>query len=192
MVGKRLLQQGQDMGKNTENGMDKGIDSGMRRKDLVRNLSHSQKGWSRDGTTAFYIETLAILVVFTIVTVVLVNGFVLARKLSREAGVLTDAVHLAENAAEMAAASDSGEMLFEMLDEAGNAFVLDQENRTDGSVYCAEYDSYRMPAADGIYHVNVSWLPQEDGLVRSVVEVYWDKETEPVYRLETAIYTGDS
>ncbi len=138
---------------------------------------------------AFYIETLALLVVFTAVTAVLATGFLLAGKLSQKAAVLTKAVHLAENAAEMASASTSGEMLFRLLDE-GNACVLTEAADVSRSTYRAKYDADMAPAADGIFSLDISWMPEEDGLTKSAIAVYWDDGTEPVYTLELALYTG--
>lgn len=150
------------MGKGTENGADRGI--------------------------AFYIETLALLTVFTAVIVVLVNSFFSAGRLSRKATVLSKAVHLAESAAEMVSSSESGDMLFGLLDENGNASVLETADGVSGSVYRAKYDEDLVPAADGIFYVDVSWAPEEGGLVRSTIDVYSGDGTEPVYALELAAY----
>lgn len=135
-----------------------------------------------------YIEILALLAVFTAVMVVLVNGFLSAGRLSREATVLSKAVHLAENAAEIALASESGEMLFGLLDENGNACALEGTDDASRSVYRAKYDADMMPAPDGIFAVDVSWMPGEGGMARSTVNVYCNGGAEPVYALELAAY----
>lgn len=176
------------MERGAKNRADKGIEGSVRRKNLIGNLSRGAKECKQDGAAAFYIETFALLAVFTAVTVLLVNGFLLAGKLSREAGVLSGAVHLAENAAEMVAASDSGEMLFGLLNEAGNASVLEAAEGGLGNVYRAEYDSDTMPESGGIFYADVSWIPDQDGLVRSTIDVYWNNGAEPVYTLELAVY----
>lgn len=140
-------------------------------------------------STVFYIEVFALLAVFVAVIVVLMNGFSSAERLSREAAALSCAVHLAENAAEMASASKSGDMLFNLLDENGNAFVL--EEGVSRSIYRARYDEDMMPAADGIFCVDVSWLLEDGGMAKSAVAVYLNGGDEPVYELELGIYIGD-
>ena len=47
--------------------------------------------------TAFYIEALLLVAAFTMVILVLTRVFAWAGQLGREAGILTKAVHLAEN-----------------------------------------------------------------------------------------------
>lgn len=177
------------MDRGTGNGADRGAEKKTGQRALARNLGGV--GWrGLDGVRVFYLESLTLLVVFTAVTVVLVSAFASAGRISGEAGVLSGAVHLAENAAEMAAASDSGEKLFGLLNEAGNASVLEASDGASRSVYRARYDSNTMPADEGIFCVDVSWSPERDGLVRSTVNVYWDDGTEPVYALDLAVYIG--
>lgn len=180
------------MKKDMDMGMDRDVDTGGRpdgrRKSLVKKLSRGAGRQGLDGTGAFYIETLVLLAVFTIVTVVLVRAFVLSRELSAEAGVLTKAVHLAENAAEAVAASDSGEMLFALLNEAGNVQVLEGTDQASGRIYRAAYDADGKPDAGGVFWVEVSWVQKEGGLVESEVKVYWEDVTDPVYTLETAVF----
>lgn len=176
------------MENNTEKNTDRDMKKRRRYKSLVRNLKRGPKKRKKDGTAAFYIETLVLLALFTVIAVVLVNGFLAARRLSMEAEMLSGAVHLAENAAEMAAASDSGEMLLSLLDENGNACVLEQADSAGRSVYRAKYDADRMPAANGIFYVDVSWVPEKDGLVKCTVAVYRDNRADPLYTLNTAVY----
>lgn len=141
--------------------------------------------------SAFYIETLALLAVFAMVTVILVKGFVLADRLSRKAEALSKAVHLAENAAEMAAASDSGEMFLDLLNENGNACALEAADALC-SAYRAEYDAEMMPAKEGAFRLEVSRSLEQGGLVRSAIKVYWDDAAEPVYALDLAVYAKES
>ena len=145
-----------------------------------------------DRGIAFYIEALALLTVFTAVIVVLMNGFSSARKLSTKAAVLSKAVHLAENAAEMASSSKSGEMLFDLLNENGNASALEEAGDDLRSIYRAKYDEDMMPEADGTFCVDVSWMPEAGGMAKSEISVYWNGSTEPVYALELGIYIGNA
>lgn len=145
-------------------------------------------GKKADGSIVFYIEALVLLAVFTAVITVLMNGFSSAEKLSRKAASLSCAVHLAQNAAEMASASKSGDMLFGMLDENGNACVIEED--ASRAIYSARYDEAMMPAADGIFRVDVSWAPKEGGMAESKISVYRNDGDEPLYALELGIYIG--
>lgn len=160
---------------------------GNRDKNLIGNPGISKAAWRQDGTTVLFIETLALLAIFIIVTVILVNGFLFAGKLSKDAESLSKAVHLAENTAEMVSASKSGEMLFSLLNENGNASVLEQ----GGGVYRAMYDADMNPAADGIFYADVSWAPEQNSLVRSTVNIYRKDGAEPIYSLDLAVYIND-
>ena len=77
--------------------------------------------------TAFYLETLILIIVFIGVILVLVRVFGISREKSETARLLTGAVSLSENAAEAVAASASPEEAAALLNENGNAVVLDAE-----------------------------------------------------------------
>lgn len=141
-----------------------------------------------DKHIAFYIETLVLLAVFALVAVVLAKGFLLAERLSKEAEELSKAVHLAENAAEMAAASKSGETLFELLNEKENAYVLKESDDGLHNVYRANYDTDMMPAKDGIFYVEISWDAEKKNLAKSTVSVCRSDRKEPLYTLDLAVY----
>ena len=71
--------------------------------------------------TAFYLETLLMIVVFISIILVLTRVFGSARVQSVEAKQLTSAVTLAQNTAEAVSASRSPEELLQILNEDGNA-----------------------------------------------------------------------
>ncbi len=169
-----------------ENGAEKDIARIAGRKNPIRDLGNSQAAQKPNAAMTLFIETLALLAVFTVVTVVLVKGFLFAGKLSREAGSLSKAVHLAENAAEMVSASKSGEMLFSLLNENGNAHISGQTD--DSCIYRASYDADMNPAAGGVFYAEVSWEPGQNGLVKSTVTVYRNDEAEALYSLDLAVY----
>lgn len=171
-------------------------ENGSRRKD---------KNWKRH-STAFYMEALALVAVFTVVILVLTKVFALSGQMSARARLLTCAVHLAENAAEAVSASDSPQTLYELLDEGGNVRIYQGMTSRDASfqsidipfsaeergMVCAWYDREMNPLQEGEFRVDISWLPDEadgsGGLVKSMIAVYWKDGTEPVYLLETAVY----
>lgn len=149
---------------------------------MGKGRKNKAKGIAFQKGIAFYIETFALFAVFAAAAVVLARGFVLAGKLSRDARALSNAVHLAENAAEMASASESGEMLFGLLNENGNVGEIEE------GVYRARYDADMLPSADGIYSVDVSWNKEEGRLVKCAISVYQNGEAEPLYALDLTLY----
>lgn len=176
------------MGKSIENRVEKNISHAISRRNPIRDLGNSLATQKPNTAAVFFIETLALLAVFTIITVVLVKGFLFAEKLSRNAESLSKAVHLAENTAEMVSASESGEMLFSLLDENGNAYVSEQAEDSSYNVYRAVYDADMNPAVDGVFYVDVSWIPTQNNLVQSTVSVFRNDATEALYSLDLAVY----
>ena len=137
--------------------------------------------------TAFYLETLLLIVVFIGIILVLTQVFGLSRTQSREARRLTDAVILAQNGAEAVSAAKSPQ-------EA--AALLAQETGTwgtavKGSGFQVRFDRSLRPDPEGIYTVLVSWDDEGDGFVRSQINVYYGAERNPLYTLETAAFHGE-
>ena len=141
----------------------------------------------RDGQiTAFYFETLLLIVVFLVIILVLTQVFGLTIQQTAAARQLTDAVMLAGNAAEAVSISaDPGELL-SLLNENGNA-----AERSDSSGVTARYDDGKNPDPQGAYRVDVSWQPEKTArgtMISSVIQVSHGDSEEPVYRLETASF----
>ena len=136
--------------------------------------------------TAFYFETLLLIVVFLAIILVLTQVFGLARQQTAAARQLTDAVTLAGNAAEAVSASaDPGELM-KLLNENGNA-----EELPDASGVKACYDNEKNPDPQGAYRVEISWQPEKTAggtMVSSVIQVFNGSSEEPVYSLETASF----
>lgn len=135
--------------------------------------------------TGFYLETLLLIAVFIAIILVLTRVFGLGQAMSGEAKLVTNAVTLAQNAAEAVSASASPEDLAALLDENGNASADGQ-----GAVV-ARYDGDMTPDPAGEIAVEATWEPAEDGLVQSVVTVTLDGRADPVYSLHTAVYLGE-
>lgn len=118
--------------------------------------------------TAFYFETLLLILVFVAVILALSTVFGAARARSADAERLTKAVGMAENAAEAVAASSDAEELCELLSRTGDA----------------ELDEAGVTVRDGEYRAQITWEPGS-GIAYSVVTVFWnDRE---IYGLETAV-----
>ena len=135
--------------------------------------------------TGFYIETLVLIVIFVTVVLVLTQIFGVSRSESRTARRLTNAVTLAENAAEAVSASKDQETLVQLLNTDNNAWYDEEEG------VLAYYDADLRPSAEGPYLVQVGWEPQQTGagaLVNSQISVWYVHEREPLYVLETAVY----
>ncbi len=135
-------------------------------------------------TTAFYAETLLLVAVFAVVILIITRFFALGSRESAAAKNLTNAVTLAENAAEAISVSVSPEDLAKRLDEAGNARL---EN---GQVVC-HYDAGLSAAKvdDAVLTLSASWEPSPENprLVRSQILVT-DRSGAEIYRLSTAVY----
>ena len=136
--------------------------------------------------TAFYLETLLLIAVFISIILVLTRVFGLGQSQSGQAKLLTNAVCLAQNAAEAVSASRDGDDLLAILNENGNAV------RTDTGVL-ARYDRNMAPDPEGELRVDVTWTPEngDPTLVRSGVSVLRGEGTDPVYTLDTAVYLGE-
>ena len=136
--------------------------------------------------TAFYFETLQLIVVFLAIILVLTQVFGLARQQTAAARQLTDAVTLAGNAAEAVSASADPAELLNLLNENGNA-----EELPDASGVKAFYDNEKNPDPQGAYRVEVSWQPEKTAggtMISSVISVCHGSSEEPIYSLETASF----
>lgn len=155
-----------------------------------------RSGREKSHNTAFYIETLILVGMFTVVILVLTRMFALSGERSEEARRLTCAVHLAENAAEAVSASDSPQALCELLDEGGNARLTEgvssRELSSENSLIQVWYDGGMNPAPAGDFETAITWIPEkaenggDTGLVSGIISVYWKGEL--IYRLDTAVY----
>ena len=94
--------------------------------------------------TAFYLETLLMIVVFISIILVLTRVFGSARVQSVEAKRLTAAVTLAQNTAEAASASGSPQDLLDLLNEKNNA-ILQTADDTEETVIITLYDENLQP-----------------------------------------------
>lgn len=137
----------------------------------------------------FYIETLILVVIFIAVILMLTKVFALSRRMSIRAGLLTKAVHLAENAAEAVAASQGPKTLQELLEESGNTRLSEEG---EGAVLDVWYDGEMNPVRDGGFRVEITWKEEQNrpDFASGTVCVYWLEEEEPIYSLETGIYFG--
>lgn len=126
--------------------------------------------------TAFYVETLLMIVAFVAVILVLTRTFGEARRESAQARELTDAVILAQNAAEAVSASENLEDLARRLGGTQTTEIR------EGKLFAVSEDGYIT---------EVSWEPsgEEAGtLVSSAITVYLAGSADPIYALDTAVY----
>lgn len=145
-------------------------------------------GKKKQHITAFYMEMLVLVAVFIVVILILTRVFAISRQQSARAQILTNAVCLAENAAEITAASDSEEALLALLGDGGNVSVSEEQGQ---KIFRARYDSGMNPAAQGNFLVEIEWNPETgDGgsFISSIINVYWNGDTEPVYTLQTGMF----
>lgn len=135
----------------------------------------------RHRTTAFYIEMLLLVAVFTGVIMVLSGVFAAAREQSSKARELNGAVRLAENAAEIVAGTNDSSEMVELLGGAGSV-----ESYPEGRKLLARYGSGLEPDPDGGFQVEITWA-EKDGLVNYDIQVSW-QGGEPVYELGTSVF----
>lgn len=148
--------------------------------------------------TAFYLETVLMVIIFVLVIAILSQVFGLSRSESRQAEQLTNAVCLAQNAAEAAAASDSEEGLLQLLQENGNAKLTEKDGQ---SVLTAYYDADMQPmteeaaaADESALRLEATWVPKESAtgsFVKSDIAVYAGSGQDPVYTLDTGVYVRE-
>ena len=134
--------------------------------------------------TAFYIETLVMIIIFIVIILTLTKVFAIARTDSIGAQRLTDSVSVAQNTAEVVQASESRDELLSLLNDEGNAAVK------NGKV-TAFYNKEKKPDKDGEYKVTVTWLPdkaKKGRLVSSDIKVYYKEAKKPLYSMSTKVY----
>lgn len=127
----------------------------------------------KNRVTSFYVETLILILVFVAVILTLTQVFGMAKKQSEEAKLLTSAVTLAQNAAEVlsVSAADGGEAVLALLDEGGNASISD-------GILTAAYDADMTPDPDGLLRVEAVWETW-------IMSVSYSKGTIRVVRSDT-------
>ena len=137
--------------------------------------------------TAFYVETLLLIVVFIGILLALTQVFGLARNESVRAKLLTNAVTLAQNGADAFMATGEEGALLALLDEGGNVQPL---SGPYGVV--ANYRADMTPCFDRNYRlqVHISWT-EADGLLQGFVLVYDSGRDEVIYTLPIARYVGE-
>lgn len=146
--------------------------------------------------TAFYLETVLMVIIFAIVIAILAQVFSLAKLQSSEAERMTHAVCLAQNAAEAVAAADSEDALLQLLEEDGNASL--DAKAGNAAVLTAYYDADMHPltaeeaaADEEALRVETTWTPDTSGtgtFVTSDITVFPAAADTPVYTLNTGVY----
>ena len=142
--------------------------------------------------TAFYIEVLLLTVGLIGIVLVLTQIFALGRRESAEARELTDAVCLAQNAAEAFAASSDPEELCALLDEGGSAELVEIGGT---AAVRASYDADLRADGNGVFLVTVTWNEESTDagvLVRSRIIVTGQDGTREIYSLETASFRKEA
>ncbi len=100
--------------------------------------------------TAFYMEMLVLIVVFVGVILTLTRMFALSKEQSSQARVLTRAVVLAENAAELVGEADGLEEIVERLGDTGEFRVELSWDESEDFVE-SEIQVYWLDGAEPVY-----------------------------------------
>ena len=139
--------------------------------------------------TAFYLETLMLVVVFLGIILILTRIFGIGRVQGSEAAHLSRAVSLAQNAAEAISAAESPAELSELLVPDA---LLREKAVTAGESTLARFDRQLRPDPAGVYTVAISWDEEADGFVRSHIEVFYGTQSQALYTLDTAVFHGEA
>ena len=136
----------------------------------------------KEHITAFYLETLLLIMVFVGIILVLTQIFGLARSRSSEAKDKTSAVCLCQNAAEAFSASSSSEELLSLLNEKDNA------GKSGDNMLECRYDKNMRPDPQGELVVTIRW--DINGKMRyGTIETREADRT--IYSLKTAVCDGE-
>ena len=142
--------------------------------------------------TAFYVEVLILTVGMILIVLVLTQVFALGRMQSASAEELTDAVCLAQNAAEAVASSRSPKELLQTLGEDGNCGY---DESASPPVVWAAYDTQMRPDAQGAILLCVTWEAddaEKGELVHSTITVTDRADEHVIYTLRTAVFIKEA
>jgi len=132
--------------------------------------------------TTFYVETLIMIIVFISIILVLTRVLGGSRVKSSQAELLTNAVCLAQNAAEAFSVADTPAALKDLLDQCDNTEI-------DGDRVCAVFDKDMVPDPNGSIAVYIDWMPDDSGrFISGDISVINKLSGEELYSLETAVY----
>ena len=123
---------------------------------------------------AFYVETLVLVLFLSIALAVLVQVFAASQRLGTQAQRLSDGTLLAENVAEMLAASESEPEFRSLLGADEDGEIRLQYNLEDGILQEAEDGEYRLDVS-----VNQAQVPAQ-------VQIVVSYDEQEIYRLQTA------
>ena len=152
--------------------------------------------------TAFYIETILLIVSFVLVILVLTNVFGLGKLETSKAEDLTNAVRLAESGAEAFAAAEGPAELAQLLDE-GNVTLASTSSQLSvppkdrlPALIFAYYDVSLNPVPEeqSAYRLIISWTPDQKTLsgdsvlAEGNISVKRTGSEETIYSLDTAVY----
>ncbi len=137
----------------------------------------------RRAITAFYVETLLMIVVFIGIMMVLTRILVLSKMQEKKAQHLTEAVTVAANVAEALSASDEIEEAIKVLDLEEGAF------EKPGRIYAGTYRISKEGKDDTLYKVRIT-KTEEGKIAHHLIEIFTGNEKDPVYQLTTDQSTG--
>lgn len=156
--------------------------------------------------TAFYMETILLIVSFVVVILVLTHVFGLGKLETSKARDLTSAVRIAENAAEAFAAAEGPAELADLLGgeplvtlaSASSQYPVPKRDRLPAGIFSAyDADLNQVPEESCAYWLTIWWEPVNGTvhngdavLAKATIKVYKtaDPDSDPIYTLETKTY----
>lgn len=143
--------------------------------------------------TAFYLETLLMILVFVAVILMLTQVFGGSRKLSAEAGYLSDAATISESISAAVRASGDEEELIEILNGTAGTEAAALLDGAAVPTVQVRFGEDLAPAADGPYEATVTWevtAGTRGDYVDSTITIYRDGTKDPILTTKTGTYTG--
>lgn len=139
---------------------------------------------NRQHITAFYLETLLMIVVFLSIILVLTRVFGRARAQSARAQALTQAVTLAQSTAEAVSASRDPQELCGILSREGSAFLVEDGGSGKATVFSSaaadlQEDSAQIPETGGKAAESAGQSPGTDEQIPEASSEVREADTEP-------------
>ena len=139
--------------------------------------------------TAFYVETLLMILIFVSVLLVLSRVFAAAGNARLQAQRLNHAVYLAENAEAAVLAAGSPEELAELLSAAEPKTTAVTDNPQTPELYYDAKEPFAGESGRLPYHVHVriNRTAAREDIIPCEIDVYYDTDEVPLYSLQSAM-----
>lgn len=126
----------------------------------------------------YIVELVVTLLLLMVITLVLVRMFVHSKNQSDYAKDLTGAVNVAQNMAELSAASEDTPDFLDLLSQSDRVSDISEKGDEITLLYAAENRDYQVKVI----------RDTKDGLTETGIEVFLTGKTDPIYTLDAGSY----